>query len=108
MGTSLCGPLAEDMVLRFCPAARKRTFDFHLRTETNGTPLDHGRPQRSEDPPAERACAVDHQRKDDRGLHTRGRADGNSRARAADRPKSYWLYRSPGRLSQCRLAESAE
>ncbi len=32
------------------------------------------RPQPAEDPAAARSRAVDHQRKDDRGLHARGRA----------------------------------
>jgi hypothetical protein len=36
---------------------------------------DPDRPQPAEDPTAARARAVDHQRKDDRGLHARGWAD---------------------------------
>jgi hypothetical protein len=62
----------------------------------HGTTLPHdpGRPQPAEDPAGARALAINHQRKDDRRLHARGRTDGDSGT-----PRSRLLQtQSDGRL----------
>jgi hypothetical protein len=48
-------------------------FVQEQKAHLNGTALPHDpdRPQPAEDPAGERACAADHQRKDDRGFHAR-------------------------------------
>jgi hypothetical protein len=66
-------------------------------------PHDPHRPQPAEDPPAARARAVDHQRKDDRRLHARGRADGDSCRSAAFAPTAqHGGYDDPNRADRYR------
>src|SRR5258705_4350710 len=65
-------------------------------------PDNPNRPQLAEDPAAARARAVDHQRKDDRGLNARGRADGDIRARAHAARLRAAIRRGPPALIRAR------